>query len=88
MEIRCTCDTDSVIIKFKDNGPGIENLYHQKIFDEFFRVPEAGNIHNVKGSGLGLYYVKQVLERHGGTIRVKSEPGKGSSFIITLKAAS
>ena len=88
MEIRCTCDTDSVTIKFKDNGPGIENLYHQKIFDEFFRVPEAGNIHSVKGSGLGLYYVKQVLERHGGTIRVKSEPGKGSSFIITLKAAS
>jgi signal transduction histidine kinase len=88
LEISCLCDDNSVTLRFKDNGPGIDKLYHEKIFDEFFRVPERGDMHNVKGFGLGLYYVKQVLNRHGGTIRVKSDPGKGTSFIIILKVAS
>jgi two-component system phosphate regulon sensor histidine kinase PhoR len=64
-----------------DNGIGIPKAYHAAIFDRFFRVP-TGNLHVVKGFGLGLAYVRQVVERHGGSIRVTSEPGKGSEFIL------
>ncbi|WAC14563.1 sensor histidine kinase [Dyadobacter pollutisoli] len=64
-----------------DNGIGIPKVYHTVIFDRFFRVP-TGNLHAVKGFGLGLAYVRQVVERHGGSIRVTSEPGKGSEFIL------
>ncbi|QMW01768.1 sensor histidine kinase [Spirosoma foliorum] len=64
-----------------DNGIGIPKVYQSAIFDRFFRVP-TGNLHPVKGFGLGLAYVQQVVERHGGRIRVQSEPGKGSEFIL------
>ncbi|MES2112146.1 MAG: HAMP domain-containing sensor histidine kinase [Bacteroidota bacterium] len=87
LEISCTCDADVIIISFKDNGPGIDKIYQKNIFDKFFRIPAKGNTHNVKGTGIGLNYVRQMVEKHGGTIRVKSEPGGGASFIITLKAA-
>ena len=70
-------------ISITDNGVGIsaENLKH--IFDPFFRVT-ADEIHDVKGYGLGLDYAKTILEKHGGTIDVKSEINKGSTFIINL----
>lgn len=64
-----------------DNGIGIPKAYQSAIFDRFFRVP-TGDLHPVKGFGLGLAYVQQVIERHGGRIRVQSEPGKGSEFIL------
>ncbi|GAB4007876.1 HAMP domain-containing sensor histidine kinase [Spirosoma migulaei] len=64
-----------------DNGIGIPKAYQSAIFDRFFRVP-TGDLHPVKGFGLGLAYVQQVIERHGGRIRVQSEPGKGSAFIL------
>ena len=88
LEISCRCDADNVTLNFKDNGPGIDKLYHKNIFERFFRVPVPGETHNIKGSGLGLHYVKQTVEKHGGTIRIKSEPGHGTNFIITLPAAS
>ncbi|MBF9223601.1 sensor histidine kinase [Hymenobacter ruricola] len=66
-----------------DNGPGIEPGYQEAIFDRFFRVP-TGNVHNVKGFGLGLYYVRQVVERHGGRIAVRSSPGRGSEFALWI----
>lgn len=67
----------------RDDGIGIPKSYQADVFDRFFRVP-TGNLHPVKGFGLGLYYVRQVVQRHGGTIAVQSEPGRGSSFTIWI----
>lgn len=67
----------------QDDGLGIASGYQAAVFDRFFRVP-TGNLHPVKGFGLGLYYVRQVVERHGGRIAVRSEPGRGSTFTVWL----
>lgn len=72
-----------IVLKVKDNGMGIPEEYQHKIFDKFFRVPH-GDIHNVKGYGLGLSYVSQVVKAHKGTIEVDSELGHGSTFTIKL----
>lgn len=68
-------------LRFKDNGIGIAKEHQEKIFDRLFRVP-TGNVHNVKGFGLGLSYVHVIVRKHHGEIKVKSELGKGSEFII------
>ncbi|GAA4395749.1 HAMP domain-containing sensor histidine kinase [Nibrella viscosa] len=70
-------------LSVKDNGIGIPKGYQEAIFDRFFRVP-TGNLHPVKGFGLGLSYVRQVVEKHGGQIEVASEPGVGSEFILMI----
>ena len=88
MVIDCMCDPEFVTISFKDNGPGIDKIYHKRIFDRFFRIPSEGATHDIKGSGLGLHYVKQMVEKHNGTIKIKSEPGNGTIFTITLPTAS
>jgi signal transduction histidine kinase len=70
-----------------DDGPGIEPGYQGAIFEQFFRVP-TGNLHPVKGFGLGLYYVRQVVAGHGGRVSVRSAPGQGSAFVIWLPSSS
>ncbi|MDE6084407.1 MAG: HAMP domain-containing histidine kinase, partial [Muribaculaceae bacterium] len=74
-----------VEICISDNGIGISKEYQKKIFDKFFRVP-TGNVHDVKGFGLGLAYVKRMVTIFGGSISVESFSGEGSSFIIRLPA--
>lgn len=72
-------------VEIADNGIGMSKEVMRKIFDNFYRAA-SGNIHDVKGFGLGLSYVKAIVDEHGGTIQVKSEAGKGSRFIVILPA--
>lgn len=75
--------THDVVLSIADRGKGIPAEHLSRVFDMFFRVP-AGTVHEVKGFGLGLAYVKHVLEQHDGCIRVESELGKGSIFTINI----
>jgi two-component system phosphate regulon sensor histidine kinase PhoR len=72
-----------LIVVVSDEGIGIENEYHDQVFDKFFRVP-TGDVHDVKGFGLGLAYIKKIVELHEGTIELKSVKGMGTSFTLTF----
>ncbi len=72
-----------VLIRVTDNGIGISKSNQKKIFEKLYRV-STGNVHNFKGFGLGLNYVKVITEIHGGSVSVSSEPGKGSTFTVSL----
>jgi len=72
-----------ILIAVADDGPGIAQEYHNKIFEQYFQVPGSR-----KGTGIGLYSVKKVVENHHGTIEVASGPGKGARFQVRLPAAA
>ncbi|MEO6304119.1 MAG: HAMP domain-containing sensor histidine kinase [Bacteroidia bacterium] len=74
----------AIVIKVKDNGIGIDPSLHEKVFEKFYRV-QAGNLHDTKGFGLGLSYVRSIMDAHKGSIELTSEKGKGSEFILKLK---
>lgn len=72
-----------LLIKICDQGMGMTKTVQKQVFNKFYRE-QTGNVHNVKGHGLGLSYVKKIVEYHAGTVSVESEKGKGSSFTIKL----
>ena len=86
INIELTSISNDLQLSVSDNGIGIEPGYTDKIFDKFFRVP-SGDHHNIKGYGLGLSYVAEVVRKHNGTIQLETELGKGSRFIIKLPKA-
>jgi two-component system, OmpR family, phosphate regulon sensor histidine kinase PhoR len=85
IEISSSQTEEGVELRFRDKGLGIPKEFLGKVFERLFRVP-TGNVHDVKGFGLGLSYVKNVVERHHGTIYAESEHNDGSTFVMKLKS--
>lgn len=75
--------SDKLFISVSDNGIGIAPEHQRHVFEKFYRVPH-GDVHEVKGYGIGLYFAKTIVERHGGRISLTSTPGEGSTFTIEL----
>jgi len=76
-------DDGSIVLKVTDNGLGMSPVVQKKIFDKFYRAA-SGDIHNVKGHGLGLAYVKKIVDIHKGEIKLESKENYGTTFEIRL----
>ncbi len=83
IELKTVNSGKYMLFSFSDNGKGIPHEYRKKVFHKFFRVP-AGNIHDIKGFGLGLFYVKHVCHAHNWSIQLDSEMNKGTTFTIKM----
>ena len=83
LNVRTWNESGKLYISIQDNGIGIKKENLKKIFDKFYRV-HTGNLHDVKGFGLGLAYVKKIIQDHKGAIRAESELNVGTKFIIVL----
>ncbi len=83
LDINLKSENNHVSLEIKDQGIGIPKSHQEDIFQQFYRVP-TGDVHNAKGSGLGLTLVKKIIDAHSGNIRLESSPGKGSSFMLVF----
>lgn len=81
--IELTSTNNKIIIVIKDNGNGVHKTQKEKVFDQFYRIPK-GNTHNVKGFGIGLYYTKKIIEKHGGNINIVYDKSNHTLFKIEL----
>ncbi|WP_299523399.1 sensor histidine kinase KdpD [uncultured Lutibacter sp.] len=83
INIELTSIKNKIIIVIKDNGNGISKAHKEKVFDQFYRIP-MGNTHNVKGFGIGLYYTKKIIEKHGGNVTIIYDKNNSTLFKIEL----
>ncbi len=83
ISITTSCEDKTIYLKIKDHGIGMDSNTQKHIFEKFFRE-QSGNVHNVKGHGLGLSYVKKIVEIHGGDIQLISKIGQGTTFVISI----
>ena len=83
VKISTNSDVRNITLIIKDNGIGIDKKYHKKIFKKFFRIP-TGDVHNVKGFGIGLSYVKDIIKQHKWKLEIDSDINKGTLFAITI----
>ena len=82
--LKGTVSSQEMALSVTDEGIGISEANQKRVFDKFYRVP-SGNLHDVKGCGLGLYYVSDMMSKHNGSVTVKSQLGKGSTFTLHFK---
>lgn len=83
IRIQSILKSKKAIVTISDNGPGIPKALHKRVFQKFYRIPTA-NVHDVKGFGLGLFYVKSICDAHHWKISLDPSPAKGSSFILEI----
>lgn len=83
ISVTTASQTKGITVSITDNGPGISSEHQKQVFEKFYRIP-TGNVHDVKGFGLGLHYVKTIAEAHNGKVKIKSKPGQGCTFEVFL----
>ena len=81
--IQTWIDKQHLILSIEDRGFGMSAATQKKIFEKFYRE-SSGDVHNIKGHGLGLAYVKKIMDLHQGQVEIKSKPGQGSTFTLSM----